>query len=572
MKLSEVYPLVCILHIFFKPLVIFPFNCYFFPLILQKIGKGMTHNVLFHRILILPEMLCTLICTCPSPSVCTTYYHSQGIPIDNMQKNWIFILVALLAPTFSSYGQEKDWTLQACIQYALENNIQLKVNQLNINSSQEALTLAEHARYPSLNGFMSHNYNWGRSFDVFTNAPVTERVQSNSIGLNASATLYSGFALKNTITQRQLELESSKYTVESAKNDMVLSVASAYLQILFSRENLSNAELQVASLNTQIERTQQLVDAGVLPESNLLDLQSQQATNELQVVNSTNTLNLSILQLKQLLQLPPNTEFKIAVPNLAAPSTAAIIPSSQEVYGTAETIMPQIQSADIQIKSTQLGIDIAKASYQPSLSLNASINTFYSSAQREFFLGYSGTRQQVIGAVEIPDIPGFPSLPSLPVTTLAPDPNSEPIVGEFGFFDQLDESLRQSIGLSLNIPIYNRNQVKSSVARAQIANEQARLNAQAERNALRQTIEQAQQDALAAAKTYQANNKQVKALEETYRTTQERFNLGVTNITDFTVAQNNLNVAKANLIRAKYDFIFKREILDFYMGKEIDLK
>ena len=489
----------------------------------------------------------------------------------------ILSLIAFLACFLPAVGQESvgrpqgDWTLQQCIDYALENNLQLRLTQLNVNSSEEALTLAEHARYPNLNGFLSNNYNWGRSFDVFTNAPVTERVRSNSVGLSANVTLFNGFSLSNTIKQRQLELNATKKDVEEARNNMVLSVANAYLQILFNRENVANAELQVSSLEKQLERSEQLVEAGVLPESNLFDLQSQQATNQLQLVNAQNALDFSVLRLQQLLQLPASEEFSVATPDLSNPSTDQLLPSSREVYGTAETIMPEVRAADTRIESTQLGIDVAKANYLPSLSLSAGVNTFYSSAQEEVLLGYSETTEQVIGLVDLPSVPNFPDLPSLPVTAQVPDRDSEPLVEEFGLLDQFEESLRRSIGLTLNIPIYNRNQAKSSVARARIANEQARLNAQITRNNLRQTIEQARQDALSAAKTYESNRKQVKALEETFRTTQERFNLGVTDITDFTVVQNNLNAARTNLLRAKYDFIFKRKVLDFYMGKAITL-
>lgn len=480
-----------------------------------------------------------------------------------MRRIWTAIFLICIA--VSAQAQEQ-WNLQQCVDYALENNLQIQLNQLNIQTSEEALKLAEYARYPNLNGFATHNYNWGRSFDVFTNTPITERVRSNNFGVNGNVTLFSWSQLKNTIKQRNLDLKAANLNNEKQKNDIVLLLANAYLQILFNQENLENAQLQVASLQQQIERTNELVQAGVLAENNLLDLQSQQATNELQVVNSSNALAISTLQLRQILQLPSEQPFSIAIPQIATPNASATIESISNIYDTAESLMPEIKSADINEESAAIGIEIAQSNFLPSLSMNYGISSFYSSAQKDILLGYSGTTVIPIGYAINPI-----DNTQIPVFTETQD-RSNPIIGQFGFIDQLDESLRRSVGFTVNIPIYNRHQTKNAVANATIAQKRASLNAQLARNTLRSSVEQAYQDVVAASQTYQSNEKQVKALEETFRTTQERFNLGVTNITDFTVAQNNLNVAKTNLIRAKYDFVFKSKVLDFYMGKSIVLE
>jgi outer membrane protein len=263
------------------------------------------------------------------------------------------------------------------------------------------------------------------------------------------------------------------------------------------------------------------------------------------------------------LQLPAEESFDIAVPALGEPAVQASASTSALVYATAEGNMPEVKSADLGIESSKLGISIAKANYKPTLSMNYGISTFYSSAQKQHVVGYDGFVTQQIGYAVDPA-----TLVQYPVFTQS----RKPIVQNFGFFDQMDESLRRNVGFTLNIPIYNRNQVKSSVANAQIAADRARLNAQITRNTLRQTIEQAYQDMVAAGQTYVSNKKQVEALEETFRVTQERFNLGLANMTDFAVAQNNLNGAKANLVRAKYDYIFKTKIIDFYMGKPVKIE
>lgn len=474
------------------------------------------------------------------------------------------LTLTLIACSFFSFGQE-SWSLEKCIDYALENNLTIKTNALNIKTSQESLTLAEHARYPNLNFSASHNYSWGRSIDPFTNTPITQRIQSNNFNLSGGVTVYNGFQLKNSIQQSQLNVESSELNLEESKNTIVLMLASSYMNILFGIENLANAQRQVKNLDEQIERTQKLVDAGVLPKNNLLDLQSQKATNELQAVQAENALAIAKLNLRQILQLPEDGEFQIVIPTLAEPDASANIASAATIYTQAESTQPQVKSADVQAKSAELGIEIAKANYKPTVSLNYSAGTGYSSAQKELLVGYA--ESETIVTNSFVDVLGNP----IPVQAIVPDTDSDPVIRKFGFGRQLDESVRGFIGLSVSVPIYNRNQVKSAVANATIASERARLNALTIRNNLRQTIEQAYQDALAARKTYTANKKQVEALEETFRMTQERFNLGVSNITDFNIAQNNLNVAQSNLIRAKYDFILRSTVLDFYLGNEIKL-
>ncbi|MGB0525469.1 MAG: TolC family protein, partial [Flammeovirgaceae bacterium] len=295
------------------------------------------------------------------------------------------LTLTLITCSFFSFGQE-SWSLEKCIEYALENNLSIKTNALNIQTNQEALTLAEHARYPSLNFSASHNYSWGRSIDPFSNSPITERIQSNNFSLGGSVTVYNGSQLKNSIKQSQLNIQSSEFDLEQSKNFIVLNLANAYMNILFGIENLANAQRQVQNLDEQIERTQKLVDAGVLPKNNLLDLQSQKATNELQAVQAENALAISRLNLKQLLQLPADEELQIVIPAIPDPNTNEVIPTSSAIYTTAESIQPQIKSADIQAESAELGIELAKANYLPSLNFQYSLNSGYSSAQQELFL------------------------------------------------------------------------------------------------------------------------------------------------------------------------------------------
>ncbi len=497
-----------------------------------------------------------------------------------MSKTKFLILTAiLLVESFYLNAQNTQMKLEECIQYALENNLQVRQQDLSVQLSEERLVQSKHNRYPNLNAFVGHNYNWGRSFDVFTNAPVTQRVQSNNFSLNSSVTIFNGFSISNTIKRNALDVESGKFDLEKQKNDLILNVVTAYLNVLFNKENLDNARRQLQNSASQIERTEKLVNAGVLPETTLFDLKSQNANDRVLVIQSENNLQLSKLTLKQLLQMDNASaqDFDIVVPTFSEPSLQTISESVNTIFDSSEGTLPEVRSADIALKSAELGVKIAQANYYPTLSLNGSISTFYSSAQKTQIVGQRETGEietLPIGYLVNPfNSQQFPDLPNLPgqLPVFADFPSTELITTDFTFSNQLEESLRRNIGLSLSIPIYNRNQVKSSVANAQIQREQARVNSLIVRNQLRQTVETSYYDVLAAINTYDANRTRVSSLQETFRVTEQQYEAGSVNVTDYQVARNNLANAQADLIRAKYDLIFKRKILDFYLGKELKL-
>lgn len=471
----------------------------------------------------------------------------------------------------------KQLKLEECIQYALDNNLQVRQQNLSVQLNEETLEQSKHSRYPNLNVFVGHNYNWGRSFDVFTNAPVTQRVQSNNFSVSSSVPIFNGFSISNTIKKNKLDLEAGKLDLEKQKNDLILNVVTAYLNVLFNKENLDNARRQLQNSASQIERTDKLVKAGVLSETSLLDLKSQNANDRVLVIQNENSLQLSKLTLKQLLQIENTSEeFDIVVPALSDPTLQTVSEPLESLFTSAEQFLPEVKSADINLKSSELGIKIAEANYYPTLSLNANISTFYSSAQKTQVVGQRETGEVTtipIGYLVNP-FTGIPDLPlSLPnqIPVLRDIPETEVVLSDFNFGDQLQKSLRRNIGFSLSIPIYNRNQAKSSVANAQIRREQARVNALIVRNQLRQTVETAYYDVLAAINTFDANRTRVNALQETFRVTEQQYNNGAANDTDYQVARNNLANAQADLIRSKYDLIFKRKILDFYLGKELKL-
>ena len=470
----------------------------------------------------------------------------------------LFLSETLLAQDAATTNSEK-WTLDSCISYALRQNIQLKINELNIQNAELTLEQSKNDRLPNANGAISHNYNWGRSIDPFQNTFVNQRIQTNNLSLNSSATLFNGFRLRNTIEQNELQVQANRLDYGQAQNDLMLNVASNYLQVVLNKEISENARLQKISTQSQYDRTQQLVEAGVLPRANLYDLEAQLAADQQQIILGENNLMLAKLQLRQLMQLPPTESFEVVTPEVDDPSAVLDSKNPYQIYQIAQFTQPNIKGADLSIEVAKKGIDVAEAAKYPTLALVGGAGANYSSNQK---LRIDPTNPSIIGLDTLGYINGSP-------TDYVVRPNVTFGTEKFGFFEQLNESFRYSIGLNLQIPIFNRFQVENNIQRAEIQTQNAQLNSQLVRTQLYQTIEQAYISARAAKASFEASQQRVKALEETVRVMEKRLDAGAANSTEYTVVKNNLAVAQADLLRAKYEFIFRIKVLEFYEGEEL---
>lgn len=451
--------------------------------------------------------------------------------------------------------------LQQCVAIAVENNLSVRRSNLLKERSQIALTQSKAEQLPSLNLGGSYGYNWGRSIDPTSNDFITQQITFSGVSGNASMTLFNWFRITNTVKQNRLLLESAEYDVNKAENDISLNIVTFYLNVIFNRELLGNAEYQLESSENQLDRTKKLVAGGALPRTSELELISQVATNEVAVVNAENTLNLALLNLKQAMLIPVSQEIEIIIPDLELDYGPDLNITAEEVYDQATKAMPEIQSAELQVESAAMGVKVAEAGYAPRLSINGSFNTNYSDAFKEFILDTNDP-----GSVER-ESTNYLLDDGTPVYQNVFTPNGS--IETVGFGDQFNNNLSRSLSLNLSIPVFNNLQAKSSVQNAKINLQQAEIAVMEQKNFLRQTIEQAYNDAFAASKTYTASLRQVEALEETFRSIENQYNLGAANFTDYQVASNNLFRAKSDLVRAKFDFIFKTKVLDFYQGKTI---
>lgn len=483
--------------------------------------------------------------------------------------NKLKLLIGFLLITGLATAQDGDkWTLQECIDYALENNLNVKRSRLNLESSDIALEQSKLALLPSANANASYGYSWGRSIDPTTNLFVeNQRIVSSNGGLNGSVAVFNAFRLQNTIKQNQYSFDANKETLESSKNNVIFNVISFYTNVLFTKELFENAKKQLNSTEQQVDRTRKLVDAGALPNANLLDLLAQKATNELNVVNTENNYQVAKIQLKQALQLPPESNIEIDVPELSVEDNPILEQTAFEIYQIAINEMPEIKSAELNHESAKMGIKVAKSGLYPSLSLSGGLNSRYSDAADVQRFVRDGGDPTIVNNPQI----GFVQGSNTPVLSNDPlvIPSGE-VVDGYPFRNQVDDNLSKFVSVNLNIPIFNGFVARANIQRAFIAEDQAIINKEEAKYQLWQTIEQSYFDVIAASKSYTASIKQVEAREESFRVTKRRFDAGAVNFVDYQIAENDLFQAQSDLLRAKYDYIFKLKILDFYQGKPLD--
>ncbi|MDH5476221.1 MAG: TolC family protein [Cyclobacteriaceae bacterium] len=450
--------------------------------------------------------------------------------MNNNNKKILLLIIGIAISPFL-FAQEKTssepWTLMECINYALKNNINIKRSNLNVLQNRSSVDQSKADLLPSLNGRATHTYNYGKNQNPATGVLEDFNARGNTFGLSANVTLYNGFTNYNTIKQNTILLDAILADLEQAKNDVGLNVARAYLQVIVNDELLRSSKIQLETSKEQLKRTAILVVAGSLAKLDELQALSQKALNESQVVNNENTLELSKLQLMQLIQLPYDPNFAIVIPDLNPNDFEPVLITSSEIYDIALNTQPNVKSTALRMAASEAGLAAAKGNRLPTISGFASIDTRYS--------GFS--------------VPGF-----------EPDP----------FSNQLESNLGQNLGFSLNVPIFNNYRVKQGIQNSTINKERATLNDIDTKNNLRQQIEQAYFNATAALKAYSSAEQQVDALKLTFENMEKQKHLGAINNTDFTLAQNNLSAAESDMIRAKYDYIFKLKILDFYQGKPLD--
>lgn len=482
-------------------------------------------------------------------------------------KNWLLIGVLSMA-SFASAQQK--YSLQQCIDIGLRNNLQLQQQSLQIQNSHNILEQSKWQRYPTVNFNGGQGLQSGRNIDPFTNQFVEQTVNFSNFGLNTGINLFNGYQLKNTIRQNQLNLQATQKDIESNRNSLILNVATAYLNVLNNQEQLEFARRQAQTTQLQLERTEKLVKGGALPEINLYDIQSQLANDELSIINAQNSIEIAKLTLKQLLNLPASDDIDVELINLPAPSSNQPYDATlEQVYQAALKYLPDMEAANLRIESAKTGVEIAKGAKWPSLTLGGGLSSAFSSAApKERFVGDGGESK----VVDVPSQTRYVSYAGISVPVIEKVTVPSGSVQQFGYLDQLNFNRNASLSLSLRVPIFNAYQAKYRIANAQIQQKNVELQSQIIRNQVRQTVEQAYYNMLNAAKRYDATARQVQSLELSFKAAEARLNAGALNAAEYNITKNNLDRARISLVQAKYDYIFRTKILDFYQSKPISIE
>ena len=438
------------------------------------------------------------------------------------------LIIFLSFVPFLSFAQ-KQWTLEECINYALEQNINIKQLELQKESAEIDVNTAQMSRLPNLNAGVNQNWNFGRAE---TQAGLYEsQTQSNTgFSLNSSIPIFTGFRIPNEIERNKLELKAAMEGLEKAKEDLALGVASLYLQALFNKELLKVSEDQLALSRDQITKTKALVDVGKVPISQLYDIEAQTANDEVSVIQAENNLKLSLLDLAQSLELQDISGFDIVSPEIndAISEYVSSVQPVQVIYNNAIAIKPVIKEQEYLIQSAEKTLKIAQAGYLPSLNLNLGYNTNYFHLYKDNF------------------------------------PNES-------FGSQFKNNAGEYIGLSLNIPIFNRFSVRNQVKSAQLNINNRELILDNTRKALYKDIQTAYLNTTSAQEKYRAAGRAVKATHESFEYARERYEVGKSSVFEFNEARTKFIRSRSDEIQAKYDYIFRTKILDFYNGVQIKL-
>jgi len=446
-----------------------------------------------------------------------------------------FVSVLALLFLINVHAQKKIWTLQECINYALDNNISIKQQELNNQLVEENITTAKGNFFPSLNASASHSYNFGSFIDI-TGSRISSDSRSNNFGLNTGVTLFNGFRNKNNLLQAKKQLEAAGFDLQENKNNIMLYVVNSYLNVLLAKENIIIAQDQVDISKNQVEKSKDLVAAGSSAKAALLEAEASKASNDEKLTNAQNSLDLALLSLSQLLQVS-NKGFDVEDVKLTINSASLLYNDTDAIFNKAQTILPEIKSAELGVVNADINLKIAKSWQYPSLSFGAGVGTGYQHSQGE-----------------------------KDVRTII-DPNTNlPVTIPNGFGKQLSDNLGYNAGFSLSIPIFNGFQTKVGINKAKINQDRANLQLLDKKLKLRESIEKAYADAKASLNQYIAAKKSLDAQNESFKNAQESYNSGVMNFFDFDQVRNRLVSAKSSMVNAKYNFVFRTKLLEYYYG------
>jgi len=475
-------------------------------------------------------------------------------------KNRFFIFnVVVTALAFSLNGNaQTKMTLKQCIESGLANNLDVLQSELQTQSDKVSMNQAKLNLLPNLNGSASQTFSQGRSIDPYSNSPVTQAVSSSNYGLSTGVVLFNGLSLQNAIKQYSLAYKASKMDWQQIKDNLTINIILAYLQVLNSEDLLVQAGKQAELSGKQVERLETLNQEGAIKPSELSDLKGQYASDKLSIINSKNTLETAKISLFQLMNVPYVKDLELERLDSASYSTK-YEDDADKIYQTALEKLALIKAVDLRQQSAAKAVKVARGQLFPTLSFGANVSTSYSSVARQ---------NQYLNTSYGPssDSAYVNSTTKYPVYKY--QDNFSPLT-KIGFQDQLDNNIYTSYGFTLNVPLFNSFLQRNRVKQAKINLKSRELTARSTRTQLNQSINQAYINMSSAADRYTTIVEQVNAFSESFRAAEIRFNEGVFNSVEYLTVKNSIDRANINLINARYDYVLRMKILDYYEGKPL---
>lgn len=450
-----------------------------------------------------------------------------------MKRIALYLFAGMLCLSGSAGAQAKLWTLEECIRHAIEHNIELKQIELEQESREIELNTNKNSWLPNLNASVSQNFSFGR-MQGYDNITTSRSGTTTSLSANTQMPLFDGFKIYNNIETAKLNLKAAVASLEKAKEDLAINVASYFLDVLYYKEILSIAELQVVLTDEQVSKTEVLVNSGKIPTSQLYDIKAQLANDEVSLAEARNNVNLALLNLAQALELERlGKDFDVSIPDIKDPvseNLQSLLPPDF-IYDKAVVIKPKIKEQEYLLESQKRQLKVAQSDYYPSLSLGGSLSSRYDKI-------FSGRKEGE---------------------------------SEYSFGRQLNDNFQQGVGLSLSIPIFNRFQVRNNVRSARVAIINRELRMESSKKELYKEIQQAYFSATAAQEKYIAAGKSAEASKEAFVYAEERYAAGKSTVFEYNESKTKYSQSLAEQAQSKYSFIFRAKILDFYNGIPITL-
>lgn len=472
-----------------------------------------------------------------------------------MEKRSFLSLIVMLVCNITIQAQSKKWTLEECVTYAIQNNISIKQSELDSKMALIDKKSAVGRFLPSLNASASHSWNIGLNQDITTGLLQNKTTQFTSAGANVGIDIYRGLQNQNTLRKANLSIVAAKYQLVKMQEDVALNVANAFLQVLFNKENLKVQKEQLRINEKQYARSEELVKAGSIPRGDLLDVKATLALNNQNVITAENSLLISKLSLSHLLQLKDFENFDVVDDTDVKDANNIMAQTPSAIYEKAFEGRTELKIARTNLEIAEKNVAIAKGAFQPTLQ------GFYSFNSR---VAYSDRVTGVIPNTSNPtSIVGFVEGTNQNVLS----PNFTRVLGNPApFFDQFNTNKGQSFGMQLSVPVFNGFSARNNVERSKVSLERSKIAVEQQNLDLQRNVYTAFADAKGALNAYESSVAALEARQGAYNYATEKYSVGLMNSFDFNQSQTLLTNAQSEVLRTKYDYIFKIKILEFYFG------